>query len=125
DIHHGGEVQHPVHTLHALRQALRVTDISPVDRDAPLLERAGLLGGEREDPHRLAPSLQRRDDVPAHESVAPGDEDVVHAAAPLVARYHSTLRLTPSARSTCGANPSSRLARVMVNRFSPPRSCMP
>ena len=54
-----------------------------------------------------------------------GDEDVIHAAAPLVARYHSTLRLTPSARSTCGANPSSRLARVMVNRFSPPRSCMP
>src|SRR5205823_12569152 len=96
-----------------------------------VLEPARVLVGERQHPHAVAPSVQRRDEVPPHEAVAAGDEDP-HRAAPAGAairspapRYHATLRLTPSARSTSGKKPSSRLARSMTKRFSPPKSCRP
>ena len=86
DVHHGREVHDRIDSLHRSNERLRPADVAAVDRDAMVLEPARVLVGERQHPHAVAPSVQRRDEVPPHEAVAAGDEDP-HRAAPAVAAH--------------------------------------
>ena len=69
-MHHGRDA------AHRRGQRVRPADVTPVDRDAALAEPPGVLLGQREHPHAVAAVLQDRDQMPAEQAVAAGDQDV-------------------------------------------------
>ena len=129
-------MQHRVRAVRRLRQRRGFADIAAVDGHAAVLQPAGILAGQGEYPHQVAPVLQGGHEVPADEPVAAGDEYcAAHAGtAPITgtrpearqaSRYHSMLSLIPSAssdprrESELAPGPGDREAVVAAQQLEP------